>query len=611
MSEETEDHKKKRRAGLLLGVLALVILVIIGGLIWAFMWEGVTVHPATLKIREGDIKVRTATEAAWRAATDLMELNPGDWLWVDDHAAVTIHYFEESSSLVRGPAQLRILRSRETTKIIGSGRTVIEVEAVSGKVLSVVSAPPSTSSIFMFQTPVWAIAGTGTVFESDLEARRMTCWAVGESEAKAVALVPDTDGRMRAALIPLGAGSAVVVPTFSTEDVPSMLIETATNLLRTSVDAGSPDVNHPGTSLVASNADTGSAVYGLDAAADSPYLQPSESQKPSFPGKATLVLDDVMDDVGIVVAHSPVVAIPSIPTLPAYSADSEPAPPPKMPEYQFSIYGMNKPLGVAVDPEGRFVYATESGGSRSVYVFDHEGNQVATLSPPDSESITARSPVYVALDRITATIYVSDRSRHALDLYDYSGSHIGTFAPTEIEDTRWSPMALAFAQDVDSWGTLYVTELSSNKHRVMAFDSDGNLQVEFGTKGTEIGEFSFPNGIAVDSFGNIYVADSNNFRLQIFDPQGEPLLGVGAVAIGLPRGLAIDKRNLLHVVDTFGHSVLVFQAGETLTKLFNFGGGGIDSGEFNYPNGIAIDEVGKIYVTDRENNRVQVWKYPS
>jgi hypothetical protein len=78
----------------------------------------------------------------------------------------------------------------------------------------------------------------------------------------------------------------------------------------------------------------------------------------------------------------------------------------------------------------------------------------------------------------------------------------------------------------------------------------------------------------------------------------------------LPRGAAIDGRDRLHVVDAVAQAVMVYDVtGPQPKYLFGFGDWGVGDGQFNYPSDIALDSTGRLYVADRENNRVQVWSY--
>jgi tripartite motif-containing protein 71 len=78
---------------------------------------------------------------------------------------------------------------------------------------------------------------------------------------------------------------------------------------------------------------------------------------------------------------------------------------------------------------------------------------------------------------------------------------------------------------------VYVSDY--NNHRVQKFDSEGNFITKWGSKGTGDGEFVNPNGIAMDSSGNVYVADAGNNRIQVFAPDINPsIIGNGGKVNG-------------------------------------------------------------------------------
>ena len=282
----------------------------------------------------------------------------------------------------------------------------------------------------------------------------------------------------------------------------------------------------------------------------------------------------------------------------------------KVPSYQFSIYGTSHPLGVAATASGDRIYVTESDGTRLVRVFDSKGKPAGTLTPPKSTG-ASHIPVYVAINPKTQDVYVSDRVTASIYVYDAKGTYLRTFAPKGDLGGKWAPLGLAFGPD----GTLYATDvrgLPANSHRVLVFGPDGTLVRSMGAPG----QLSFPNGIVFDSQGNIAVTDSNNGRLVIFSQYGKILAtisrGVGEGDLGLPRGVAVDDAGRLFVADTADHMVRVYtmdKSKATPTYVGSFGGEGQVDGTFEYPNGVATDTRARIYVTDRENNRVQVWRY--
>ena len=288
--------------------------------------------------------------------------------------------------------------------------------------------------------------------------------------------------------------------------------------------------------------------------------------------------------------------------LPGLSSD--------LPHYVSSIYGANEPMGVAVSPSGDRIYVTESEGRRLVRVYDSSGNEVGRLKPPGHNN-AARLPVYVAVSPQTEDVYVSDRLREVVEVYDPDGKYLRAFRPAGRLGKGANPLGLAFGPE----GDLYMTDVSGARkhHQVLVFGSSGEKpQRRIGSRGV----FWFPNGLVVDSSGDVYVADSNNGRLAIFNPAGELASsiqrGVGDGDLGLPRGVAIDGDRLF-VVDTTSQAVKVYDLSNEVTEVpryvGSFGVEGIGNGQFQYPNGIAIDGSGRIYVTDRENGRVQVWAY--
>ncbi len=132
--------------------------------------------------------------------------------------------------------------------------------------------------------------------------------------------------------------------------------------------------------------------------------------------------------------------------------------------------------------------------------------------------------------------------------------------------------------------------------------------------GNEADQFTFPNVAVMDFLDRLHVLDGNNSRISVWDNQGNHLFlygtGSGDSALSLPRGGAIDSKDRLHVVDAVGQNVKVYDvSGVEPDYLFSFGEFGLDDGQFNYPNDIALDLFGRLYIADRANNRIQVWSY--
>jgi tripartite motif-containing protein 71 len=331
------------------------------------------------------------------------------------------------------------------------------------------------------------------------------------------------------------------------------------------------------------------------------------------------------------------------------------------PHYLFSIYDLDKPVGVTLSPHGSRIYVSESGGERMIKVFSRDGNQLGAFAPPGT-SAADRSPLYLATDQ-GSRVFVSDVLQHAIFVYDQDGKYLDTilgpdltlsgyvsvhegglqpgvtFAYNAFQSNvtiqesggvihtipgpgklDWSPLGVR----VDANGYLLVTDIfeaHQGIHILPISGFQGGAWQDFnpagqliGNNGGENGQFSFPNVAVRQAQGRIFVTDGNNSRISVWDNQGNFLFnfgrGTGDGAVNLPRGAMIDNKLRLYIVDAVGQTVRVYNiAGETPEFLFNFGDFGLGDGQFNYPIDIAIDQTGRLYVVDRENNRVQVWSY--
>jgi DNA-binding beta-propeller fold protein YncE len=173
---------------------------------------------------------------------------------------------------------------------------------------------------------------------------------------------------------------------------------------------------------------------------------------------------------------------------------------------------------------------------------------------------------------------------------------------------------------VDAMGRVYVSDAIQSA--VQIFDAHGKFVRRLGYEGglLETGlKFNNPSALATDHAGRIYACDTKNCRIVVFDLQGEVILAFGRplvvvsvsephgmIGFNYPRGLALDeKEKLLYVADTGNHRLRLFDtAGQPVQT---FGSRGEQPGEFMLPIGLAVGRSGRLYVADSENYRVQVF----
>lgn len=164
-------------------------------------------------------------------------------------------------------------------------------------------------------------------------------------------------------------------------------------------------------------------------------------------------------------------------------------------------------------------------------------------------------------------------------------------------------------------GTLYVADTA--QHSIWHLSPEGDLLNTWGEYGVAPGQFNEPWDVAVDQLGNVYVADTWNHRIQKFTAEGEYVLSWGRLGQvqaydpagnGLlygPRGIAIGPNGNVYVADTGNHRVQLFNAEGVFLR--EFGSAGSLPSQMSEPVGIAVSSTGEVFVADTWNRRVQVF----
>jgi sugar lactone lactonase YvrE len=277
------------------------------------------------------------------------------------------------------------------------------------------------------------------------------------------------------------------------------------------------------------------------------------------------------------------------------------------PNYSLSLTGdfsipMDKPMDITANSS--FIYVSDTNNKR-IMAFDVGGNFLFSFGEDGTGKGQFKFPYGISLDE-NGRVYVADLYNGNISIFDEKGKFIEYFAPQASKNKKVSaPAALRIIDN-----KVYVTDIKASKAYV--FDLNGKLLLEIGKPGINDGEFSAPNGITADDEGNIYVVDTGNQRVQIFDQKGKFVKiingsnnGKGESIFVNPRGIGIDKRGIMYVVSNLTHMVYGFD--KDGKKVFELGGMGENNGQFSLPNGLFIDENDKVLITDTLNLRVQVF----
>ena len=201
-------------------------------------------------------------------------------------------------------------------------------------------------------------------------------------------------------------------------------------------------------------------------------------------------------------------------------------------------------------------------------------------------------------------VFVSDFNSR-IQKFDSNGNFLTQWGSRGKGDGQFlsSPDGLA----VNKAGNVYAAD--GYNHRIQKFDSQGNFLLAWGKQ--DGGEDAFePMDIAVDHEGNVYATDIKS--IQKFDSDGKFLAEWGSIGRGegqfadAPEGIAVDSRGDVYVVDNIGARVLKFDGNGTF--LGQWGRLGTGDGEFSHPTGIDIDAEGNIYIAERTGHRVQKFR---
>ncbi|HWS91696.1 MAG TPA: NHL repeat-containing protein, partial [Mycobacterium sp.] len=287
--------------------------------------------------------------------------------------------------------------------------------------------------------------------------------------------------------------------------------------------------------------------------------------------------------------------------LPAVTA------PQAMPTYQGALYGMSRPKDVAVSADATRIVITQTGSSYDTLVMDRLGHKLGVLAPP-ANVVPSPHQMFVALDPATGEFWTTDRYNGIVAVYSGAGKFEKLFDPGTALD-NWQPLGIAF----DKTGVAYIADVSNGAAVIHVFGPAGQELRSFGA-GQNL---SNPNGLTVADDGTVYLADSGNGRLVVFDKTGNQVGTVGRGAsegmLGLPIGVALDDHANVLIVDSTAARVQAYAqlaTGQSSPDYINaFGEKGSGDANFSFPNGIATDSQGRVYVADWGNDRLEIWSY--
>lgn len=274
------------------------------------------------------------------------------------------------------------------------------------------------------------------------------------------------------------------------------------------------------------------------------------------------------------------------------------------PKYLFTIYGssnlrFNRPSYTVVDQ--KLIYVADTNNSR-IAIFNYNGKFIMDFGEKGLGRLFSPVSMVIFGDKI----YVADTGTSKIHIFDKKGN-FERFFPVKANIV---PQSIFINNN-----RLYI--LDAKEMRLFIVDFAGNVLKVIGKRGVNPGEFYFPYSVYVNNKGLIYIADSNNNRIQIFDKNGK-LLGLLTGSdeemqgvFSVPRGTAFDKAGNLYTTEGLINSVTVLNVNGTVIKRFdnaeptNSEIGMPDT--MQLPTSVFIDDNQRLYVTEFGKSRVLVY----
>jgi len=269
--------------------------------------------------------------------------------------------------------------------------------------------------------------------------------------------------------------------------------------------------------------------------------------------------------------------------------------------FPFQLIG---PYGIAVDSKGQVYVADQRVGA--VFIFNTETHDTQLIRNGYEAHFGWINGLAIDDDD---RLFVSDGKMHRVLIFNPKHEVDG-----QITEGLVDPVGLAI--DTEN-RFLYVVD--TQQDQVIVYDADTlKLLRRIGTGGknhylTTPGDFGAPQGVALDGDGNVYVTDTLNNRVEIFDADGNFISlfgkhGDGPGYLARPKGIAVDGDGHIWVADQMEDRLQVFNREGQLLTYIGYGHGSLP-GQFKTLAGVAIDKQNRVFTTEQEPGRLQEFRY--
>jgi sugar lactone lactonase YvrE len=267
---------------------------------------------------------------------------------------------------------------------------------------------------------------------------------------------------------------------------------------------------------------------------------------------------------------------------------------------------LSKPYAVAVHRGRIFVSDTVA---RYVRLFDVPRGRYSRLGDDEGPGQLIK-PVGLDVDA-AGRLYVADIGAKAVLVYDAEGAFLRRVGGAEWFNRLTSVCVDAAGQRLYA---LDIGGVNSDQHQVRVFDAVSGAHVrDIGRRGNGEGEFNLPRDLAIGKDGRLYVVDGGNFRVSIFDRDGQYLRSFGSIGkqygqFARPKEVAIDRDGNVYVIDTAFGNFQIFDPDGALLLFVGSRNERDGPARYMLPSGIAVDEDGRVYVIDQWFRKLEVYR---
>lgn len=264
------------------------------------------------------------------------------------------------------------------------------------------------------------------------------------------------------------------------------------------------------------------------------------------------------------------------------------------------------PAGIEYESSHDRIYVSELGNNR-IQIFDSSGRFISSWGTAGNGPGQFDLPGDVAIDSTGKYAYVSDIDNNRIQKFYSNGTFLSEWGSFGTGDGQFNQPGDIAIDTTEKF--LYITDVQNN--RVQKFDTDGEFMMKWGTGGNGPGQFDNPTGIATGDHGEVYVADTENDRVLRFDSEGNFVekwdsLGNAGGKFGRPDGIIFDNAmNLVYVSDRSNGKIIVFTDQGKLFYQLDLEKS--TNGLKVKPRDITLDQSGKLFVVDKDNNRILVF----